>query len=176
MLSLSSYCLFKTVFQPTEPTLAIKFTDTEILIGYCCFKLSISFLISWLICLLLLGQRTKRIIFNRMKYLYPAVFVFHILWQLNQPRRANLKTNEVNLSVTCCLYPACCTFKTVFQPTEPTLAIKFTDAVILIGDCCFKLSISFLISWLICLLLLSPRTNWIVFNRMSYVYPAVFLF
>ena len=95
--------------------------------------------------------------------------------QLNQLRRANLKTNEVNLCDACCLYLDCSLFKVIFQPTEPTLAIKFIDAVILSGDCCFKLSMSILIFQLICPFLLNQITNWKFLNRMSY-YPVVFVF
>ena len=75
-------CIFPKVYQPTEPTLAIKFTDFVILSSDCCPKPSMSIQIFQMICLFILCQITNWKVLNCMKFL-PAVYQLQIMCQLN---------------------------------------------------------------------------------------------
>ena len=111
-------CIFEIVFQLSEPTSTIKFTNAVILSSSFNFNRSSCNLkaMFWLVELIPSNS---------------AVFLFQTMCQPREKRLVILNTIDVELSHICFLYSACCIFETVFQQTDLPSTIKFTNAVII---------------------------------------------
>ena len=106
------------VFQQSEPTSTIKFTNAVILSSSFNFNRSSCNLKAMLWLVELIPSNS-------------AVFLLQTMCQPREKTLVILNTIEVELRHICFLYLASCIFETVFQQTDLPSTIKFTNAVII---------------------------------------------
>ena len=111
-------CIFEIVFQLSEPTSTIKFTNAVILSSSFNFNRSSCNLKAMLWLVELIPSNS-------------AVFLFQTMCQHREKTLVILNKIEVELRHICFLYLVCGIFEIVFQLTELPSTIKFTTAVII---------------------------------------------